>query len=111
SLGAICRVEQQVSAALAEPVAEAHKELQGSAVAHADETSWKEQPHKAWLWVGVTTDLAVFLIRSKRDRASAHALLGAVFAGVLVTDRYDVYHDVKRRQICWAHLRREWQAF
>ena len=111
SLGAICRVEQQISAALAEPVAQAHEHLRHSDVAHADETSWKQQPHKAWLWVGVTAFLAVFLIRRKRDRTSARALLGEDFSGVLVSDRYSVYHGIQRRQICWAHLRREWQAF
>lgn len=111
SLGSICRVEQQISAALAEPVAEAHEHLQHSAVAYADETSWKQQPNKAWLWVGVTAYLAVFLIRHKRDRASAHALLGANYEGVVVSDRYAVYHDINRRQACWAHLGRDWQAF
>jgi transposase len=110
SLGAIARVEQQVSAALAEPVAAAHEHLQQAEVAHADETSWQQQPHKGWLWVGVTAYLAVFLIRHQRDRASAQALLGADFAGVLVSDRHSSYHWLKRRQLCWAHLRRDWQA-
>jgi transposase len=110
-LGSICRVEQQISAALVEPVAQAHEHLRHSAVAYADETSWKQQPHKAWLWVGVTAFLAVFLVRGKRDRDSAHALLGADYDGVVVSDRYAVYHDIQRRQICWAHLRRDWQAF
>jgi transposase len=111
SLGSICRVEQQLSSALAEPVAQAHEHLQHSQVAYADETSWKQQPDKSWLWVGLTNYLAVFLVRRKRDRDSAHALLGTHFQGVVVSDRYTVYQGLKRRQICWAHLRRDWQAF
>jgi transposase len=111
SLGSICRVEQQLSAALAEPVAEAHAHLQHSRVAYADETSWKQQPDKAWLWVGATDDIAVFLVRPHRDRASAVALLGEDFQGVVVSDRYGTYHRFEQRQICWAHLRRDWQAF
>jgi transposase len=110
ALGSICRVEQHVSAALAEPVAEAHEQLRHSDVAYADETSWKQQPHKAWLWVGVTAYLAVFLIRSKRDGPSARALLGEDFGGVVVSDRYATYNSFYWRQICWAHLRRDWQA-
>jgi transposase len=110
-LGSICRVEQQISAALAAPVAEAHDHLRHSNVANADETSWKEQPRKAWLWAGVTAAVAVFLIRRKRDQASAFALLGEAFAGVVVSDRYAVYHRFQRWQICWAHLRRDWKAF
>jgi transposase len=111
SLGSICNIEQRVSAAIAEPVAEAKREVQQAKVANADETSWPQQPHKAWLWAAVTTHLAVFGIYHHRDRASAEDLLGAKFAGVLGTDRYSSYDWVKRRQLCWAHLRRDWQAF
>jgi transposase len=110
SLGAICRVEQHLSTALAEPVAQAHEHLRCSPVAYADETSWKQQPDKAWLWAGATDDIAVFLIRAKRDRASAIALLGENFPGTVVSDRYATYNDFEQRQICWAHLDRDWQA-
>jgi transposase len=79
-------------------------------VVNADETSWPEQPRKSWLWVGVTAALAVFLVRPRRDLASAQALLGANFAGVLGCDRYNAYRRVQRRQLCWAHLDRDWQA-
>lgn len=110
SLGAIARIEQQVSAAIAGPVAEAHSQVRQAAVVHADETSWKQQPDKAWLWVGVTAYLAVFLIRDHRDQASVRALLGSDFQGVLISDRYSAYQGLTRRQLCWAHLRRDWQA-
>jgi transposase len=111
SLGSICNVEQRVSAAVAEPVAEAREQVQRAAVANADETSWPQQPNKGWLWAVVTSHLAVFAIYNRRDRASAEKLLGVEFAGVLGTDRYSSYDWVKRRQLCWAHLRRDWQAF
>jgi transposase len=111
SLGGVCCVEQHLSAALAEPVAEVHDYVRSSDVVHADETSWKQQPDKAWLWVGATLDVALFVIRPKRDRASAEALLGEDFAGVVVSDRFKSYNGFEERQICWAHLRRDWQAF
>jgi transposase len=110
SLGSICNVERRVSAALAEPVATAKEHLQQVDHAHADETSWPQQPDNGWLWVGVTAYLAVFSIRAKRDLDSAKDLLGSGFAGVLVCDRYAAYNWVGRRQLCWAHLRRDWQA-
>lgn len=110
SLGTICNIEQRVSAALADPVAAVKAHFQQADVAHADETSWPQQPDKGWLWVGVTGYLAIFSVRAKRDLESAKDLLGAGFAGVLVSDRYKSYHWVGRRQLCWAHLRRDWQA-
>jgi transposase len=111
SLGSICNIEQRVSAAIAFPVAEVKQQLQQADVVYADETSWPEQPNKCWLWAGLTTYLAVFCVRNRRDRDSAAALLGANFAGVLVSDRFASYKWVPRRQLCWAHLRRDWQAF
>lgn len=111
ALGSIAQVEQRLSAALADPVAEAHAHIQQAKVVGADETSWKQQPDKAWLWVAVTAYLAVFLVRDHRDLASARALLGPDFHGILISDRYGCYDWVQLRQLCWAHLRREWQAF
>jgi transposase len=111
ALGSICRVEQYLSAALAEPVTEAHEHLRHSDVAYADETSWKQQPDRIWLWVGTTVKVAVFLVRRHRDRGSANALLGEDFEGVVVSDRFSSYTNFDLRQACWAHLRRDWQAF
>lgn len=111
SLGSICNIEHRVSTAVAEPVSEAKKHVQQADVVHADETSFPQQPDKGWLWAALTSYLAVFSIRNLRDRASAEDLLGADFAGVLVSDRFSSYNWVKNRQLCWAHLRRDWQAF
>lgn len=110
ALGTICNIEQRVAAAVAEPVAEAHRHVQQAAVVHADETSWPQQPHKHWLWTATTDRVAVFAVHDRRNKTSARALLGDAFAGVVVSDRYKVYHWIPRRQLCWAHLRRDWQA-
>ena len=111
SLGTICTIEQRVSAAIADPVAEAKHQLQQADILHADETSWPQQPDNGWLWAGLSGYLAVFSIRDRRDLESAQDLLGTDFAGVLISDRYGAYNWVPKRQLCWAHLRRDWQAF
>jgi transposase len=79
--------------------------------ANVDETGWKQGPQKAWVWVAVTKSVTVFLIRRHRDRAAFDALVGPR-PGVLTTDRYPVYAHLPsaRRQVCWAHLRRDFQA-
>lgn len=112
ALGTVTACEQTVSAVLAAPVAAAHAYVQEQAVAHADETGWREGRQRAWLWVAVTPLVTVFLIHRRRGREAAQALLGA-FAGILVTDRWSAYRHwaVARRQLCWAHLVREFTAF
>lgn len=110
SLGAVSKLERTVSRAL-EPIhAAAHAAVKGRD-ANVDETSWRQGAVKAWLWVAVTTVLSVFLIRRHRDRAAFDDLVGPD-PGVLTTDRFPVYTHLggRRRQVCWAHLRRDFQA-
>jgi transposase len=113
ALGTVVNLEQQTSEALAVPVAEAAQHIQTQPVVHADETSWHEAKKKAWLWVVVTTNLAVFLIRRSRGADVAKELLGELFRGLLVTDRWAGYNwlDQARRQLCWAHLLRQFVGF
>lgn len=116
SLGSVGNVEQLVSAALAAPAAAVHQAIGQQPVVHADETRWPQGPRSTspgYLWAAVTASLACFLIRLGRGKEVARELLGAAFPGILVSDRYASYHWVAdgRRQFCWAHLRRQWQAF
>lgn len=120
SLGSVVAAQQSVSQALAQPVEEARAYVQEQAVVHSDETSWKEGSDKpdgtgrakAWLWVAATRLVSVFLIHARRGADAARELLGD-FAGYLVTDRWNGYHKwpLGRRQICWAHLIRDFTAF
>jgi transposase len=110
SLGAVSKLEQTVSRALAPIHAAAHEYVKGRD-ANVDETGWKQGKGKAWLWVAVANLLTVFLIRPNRNRAAFDALAGPT-PGVLTTDRFPVYTHLTggRRQVCWAHLRRDFQA-
>lgn len=112
SLGAIIACEHRTSAAVAEPVAEAAEYVQNEAILNADETGWRERLRRAWLWVAVTASVTVFLIHAKRGAAAAGKLLGR-FAGILGSDRWCAYagHRLRKRQLCWAHLRRHFVAF
>ena len=113
SLGTVSNTEQRMSRALVEPVEEAIEAVRADAVVHADETSWRERMQKAWLWVAATSTVAVFLIRKSRGGVVARELLGALFSGTLVSDRWSgyVWVDTARRQLCWAHLKRHFKAF
>lgn len=111
-LGSIAALEAQVSDALAAPVAEARAAVQAVPVVNVDETSWSEQTRRCWLWTAVTALVTVFLLRPSRSSGSAKELLGATYAGIVGSDRYSGYAWVatKQRQVCWAHLVRDFTA-
>jgi transposase len=113
SLGSITNLEHATSEAVAVPVHEVARALREQPVVHADETGWYERSKRAWLWAAVTSHLALFLIRASRGAKVAKELLGATFAGILVSDRWAGYAwvDVARRQLCWAHLLRQFRGF
>lgn len=110
SLGSVSNLEKRVSHSLA-PIHAAALEYTQGQTANIDETGWTEGRSKAWLWVAVTMLVTVFLIRLKRNRAAFNDLAGSA-PGVLTTDRYSVYTHLEgeKRQVCWAHLRRDFQA-
>ena len=113
SLGSMTNLEQATSESIAAPVEEVARVIREDAVVHADETGWYERSKRAWLWVAVTAHMALFLIRASRGARVAKELLGAAFAGILVSDRWSAYNwvDVARRQLCWAHLLRQFRGF
>jgi len=59
----------------------------------------------------VTAGVTVFLVRLSRARAVLADLIPGKL-GVLTTDRYPAYDHLpaSARQVCWAHLRRDFQA-
>ena len=110
SPAAVCGLQHRTAAALEPVAAQAQAHVAGRP-ANVDETGWREALKRSWLWVAVTATLTVFLIRPSRGRKVLGELIpGGV--GVLTTDRYCAYAhlDPGRRQVCWAHLRRDFQA-
>jgi transposase len=87
SLGVVVRQEQAQSAALALIVEEARAAVQQADAANVDETGWREDKQRAWLWTAVTGALTVFVIEHSRGGAAVDALLGADFAGIVGSDR------------------------
>jgi len=111
-LGTIGTLQDAVTAALAAPVEVAQTHVQAQAVVNADETSWREQSTRCWLWVATTALVTVFLLRQSRSRAAAQELLGPAYAGIVGSDRYSAYAylTATQRQVCWAHVSRDFQC-
>jgi transposase len=112
SLGAVVRQERVQSAAMAAVVEEARAAVQEAAVVNMDETGWRREQRRAWLWTAVTAELTVFHIDRSRGGAAIKALLGSEFTGVVGSDRWSAYSrfPAERRALCHAHLKRDFQA-
>jgi transposase len=110
STGMIARLERRGAAELAAPVEELRQFVRDAGSAHVDETSWWQGQDKAWLWGAVTRLVTVFTIATSRGAEVAKGMLGTAASKVVICDRFKSYTWVKRRQFCWAHLRRDFQA-
>jgi IS1 family transposase len=110
-LGSISALETGVSDALAQPVADAQTYVQRQTAANVDETGWREQSQRAWLWVAATSLVSVFLVLHTRGAKGTRQLLGDAFYGIVGSDRWSAYNwlDPQQRQLCWAHLKRDFQ--
>ena len=113
SLGSVPTLERRTSEAISEPVEEAREYVQTQPVVNMDETGWREANQRAWLWVAAATLVTVFLIRLSRGGKVVKEMLGDTFQGIVSSDRWSAYNWLSTvlRQLCWAHLRRDFQAF
>jgi transposase len=111
SLGKVANLEQETSAALAGAHQEALDVVAKAPVKNVDETGWKQNGKKRWLWVAATAGVAAFIISPWRNLKALTRLLGKEMAGILCSDRWSVYDEwpVMQRQVCWAHLKRNWE--
>src|SRR5260370_36880 len=88
STGMVSKLERQSSVALEAPYNELATSVHGSEVANIDETSWRENRRKAWLWATVTGLCTVFTIANSRSGEIPKALLGSKGDQVVGTGRF-----------------------
>lgn len=113
ALGTTQAFVRQSSAALLEPYQEVRSAVRRSPTVSVDETGWRLRAGTRWLWTAAAQAATLFRIGCRRSTAERERLLGRDFAGVITTDRWRAYdsHPAERRQLCWAHLRRNLQGF
>lgn len=82
--------------------------VRASGVVAPDETGWRVDASKAWLWAFVGDGVTVYLIAAGRGYEQAASVLGADFAGVLERDGWAPYRrfELASHQSCVAHLLR-----
>jgi transposase len=112
STGTVDAIVQRAGEALAAPHTRLEQEIRRSAIVNIDETGWKTGGDRRILWAALTRRTAVFRIAAGRHASEAQTMLGERYDGIVCSDRwagYD-YLDPTRRQICWAHLLRDFTA-
>ena len=112
STGMISKLERQSAEVLEAPYNELATAVHQAPVVNVDETSWRQERRKAWLWAAVTAMTTVFTIVRNRSGSVAQAVLGTQDGSIAVTDRFSAYEWIAgtSRQVCWSHLRRDFQA-
>src|SRR6266705_2826508 len=109
SLGSTQKAWEEVSQAVAQPCQQWQEQWPREAVRNVDETGWRSNGDKRWIWTFVAKQFVFYAVASTRSAAVLVALLGTVFRGILCGDRLPVYFSYHsgRMQLCWAHLKRD----
>jgi transposase len=112
STGSVDAIIQRAGQALAGPYTQLEQRIKSASVVNIDETGWKTGGGNRTLWAALTSRTAVFRIAAGRHAFEARTLLGERFTGIVCSDRrrgHD-YLDPSQRQLCWAHLLRDFSA-
>ena len=113
STGAVCNAAARVSNACM-PVVGAIKQYVASALTlNIDETGWKDQGQRRYLWTFVAPKAVFFHVSPSRGAKVLREILGDTFAGIITSDdhsAYAGYHKNGLRQLCWAHIIRKLKA-
>jgi transposase len=111
SVGSVDALCQRTGAALAAPYAELRGQVKDARVVCVDETGWRQAGERRTLWGAFSERHAAFHIAADRHERELPELLGARFAGIVSSDRWWAYDqlDPARRQVCWAHLVRDFR--
>lgn len=82
--------------------------VRASSVVAPDETGWRVDASKAWLWAFVGEGVTVYLIAAGRGYEQAIEVLGTDFSGTLERDGWAPYRRFEHasHQSCLAHLLR-----
>ena len=109
SLGSTQKCCEQASAAVAEPCQQLQQQLKNEPVLNSDETGWRNNGEKRYMWALVASNFVFYTIQKTRCSEVLIHLMGAVFAGILCSDRFGAYFKYHKglSQLCWAHLKRD----
>lgn len=109
--GTVDAILGRVSDALEEPYDDLIDRVRAAKALNIDETGWRTAGKRRALWGAFSDRHAVLRIADSRHEDHAEALLADTKA-IVTSDRWWAYTHLPlgRRQVCWAHLRRDFKA-
>ncbi len=112
-VGSVSNIEERVSEALDPIYQRIHSFMIESKICkHFDETGWRDQGKRHYVWLACCEQAAYFMIDRSRSSEAFHKLFpGNPDQVSAVTDRYAVYSIFKVHQYCLAHLIRDFRGY
>lgn len=111
SIGSISNSEARVAEKCQEQYEIIEEQVSTSKVVHIDETSHYQQDKRGWCWVFSSSIGTLLRLTDSRGKKVLEASSLGPNDNIIVTDRYAAYNYFaeENRQICWAHLARDFE--
>lgn len=112
STGAVCNATNRVSEACIPVVDGIKRYTIQSLVLNIDETGWKSQGDRRYLWTFVSPRTVLFQLDPSRGSKVLKKVLGETYPGIIGSDDFSAYSAYHKglRQLCWAHIIRKLKA-
>jgi transposase len=109
--GSIDAILARAGNALTDPYDDLLERVRAATALNMDETGWRLQGQQRALWGAFTDRHAVLHVAGDRHEDRAREIL-ADSQAIVTSDRWWAYNHLplRRRQICWSHLVRDFQA-
>jgi transposase len=111
STGTVDAILGRVGDALGDPYDDLLERVRAAETLNMDETGWRTAGQRRALWGAFTDRHGVLRVTPDRHERHAKDLLADTTA-IVTSDRWWAYTHlpVARRQVCWAHLQRDFAA-
>jgi len=112
SSGEVIKMLKQIAKAFGPYYKELERKIREVKVKHSDETGWRINGKNHWLWVLLNKEVALYIIRRKRNYKVPAKVLGKQDGKVVISDRLPTYNNLEKhtgclQQKCWVHILRD----
>ncbi|WP_253301901.1 IS66 family transposase [Wolbachia endosymbiont of Psylliodes chrysocephala] len=111
SIGSISNSEHRVASRCKEMYEKIEQEVRGGKILHIDETSHYNKGKLGWCWMFASNTASFVKLTESRGMKVLKDSVCCNRNSLVITDRYAAYNYFadEKRQICWAHLARDFE--